>query len=153
MDEQHDLERFLTAQDAGGTYDRAVSELRAGRKQSHWMWFVFPQIDGLGRSQTARYFALAGVDEAGFDISDAEKDAERDETRRAEATDVRPDSGRHERPHGHEHGDGSRTQAPRTGEQVPRQEGLDGPRTGEQVPRQPGLDGPRTSEQFPRQPG
>ncbi len=93
------------------------------------------------------------VDEAGFDISDAEKDAERDETRRAEATDVRPDSGQHEHPHGHEHGAGSRTQAPRTDEQVPRQQGLDGPRTDEQFPRQPGSDGPRTVEQFPRQPG
>ena len=59
-----DLERFVTAQDAGGTYDRALGELRAGRKTSHWMWFVFPQVAGLGRSDTARAYALAGLDEA-----------------------------------------------------------------------------------------
>ncbi len=59
------------------------------------------------------------VDEAGFDTSDAEND----QNRRAQATDVRPDSGHHEHPHGHEHGDGSRTEGPRTDEQVPRQQG------------------------------
>ena len=45
------LERFVSAQAA--TYDRALAELRAGRKSSHWMWFVFPQIAGLGSSPTA----------------------------------------------------------------------------------------------------
>jgi uncharacterized protein (DUF1810 family) len=64
MDGQDDLERFRTAQDAGGTYERVVAELRAGRKQSHWMWFVFPQVAGLGRSSTAQHFALDGVHEA-----------------------------------------------------------------------------------------
>ena len=59
-----DLERFTTAQDGGGTYDAALSELRAGRKTSHWMWFVFPQLAGLGRSSTARHFALRDADEA-----------------------------------------------------------------------------------------
>ncbi|CAM3496194.1 DUF1810 domain-containing protein [Nocardioides zeicaulis] len=59
-----DLERFVSAQDAGGTYDRALGELRAGRKTSHWMWFVFPQVAGLGRSETARAYALGGLDEA-----------------------------------------------------------------------------------------
>lgn len=59
-----DLERFVSAQDAGGTYDRALGELRAGRKTSHWMWFVFPQVAGLGRSDTARAYALHGLDEA-----------------------------------------------------------------------------------------
>jgi uncharacterized protein (DUF1810 family) len=58
------LERFVTAQDAGGTYGRAVAELRAGRKVSHWMWFVFPQIAGLGRSATAQEFAISSLDEA-----------------------------------------------------------------------------------------
>ena len=53
-----DLERFVTAQDSAGTYRRAVAELRNGRKTSHWMWFVFPQIAGLGRSQTAQHFAI-----------------------------------------------------------------------------------------------
>ncbi|HEX9353066.1 MAG TPA: DUF1810 domain-containing protein, partial [Streptosporangiaceae bacterium] len=55
---------FVTAQDTGGTYDRAVAELRAGRKVSHWMWFVFPQIAGLGRSATAQEFAISSLGEA-----------------------------------------------------------------------------------------
>lgn len=59
-----DLERFVAAQDEGGTYGRALAELRAGRKTSHWMWFVFPQIDGLGRSPTARAYAIFSLDEA-----------------------------------------------------------------------------------------
>jgi uncharacterized protein (DUF1810 family) len=54
----------VAAQDAGGTYSRAMAELRAGRKVSHWMWFVFPQIAGLGRSATAREFAISSLDEA-----------------------------------------------------------------------------------------
>jgi uncharacterized protein (DUF1810 family) len=59
-----DLERFVDAQTAGGTYDRAVSELRLGHKTSHWMWFVFPQIAGLGQSQMSRTYAIASLDEA-----------------------------------------------------------------------------------------
>ena len=59
-----DLERFVTAQDEHGTYDRALSELHRGRKQSHWMWFVFPQLEGLGRSATAQAYAVHGLDEA-----------------------------------------------------------------------------------------
>ena len=59
-----DLERFVAAQDAGGTYDQALRELRAGRKRSHWMWFVFPQVAGLGRSPTAQHYALSGLGEA-----------------------------------------------------------------------------------------
>ncbi len=59
-----DLDRFLTAQDMGGMLARALGELRAGRKQSHWMWFVFPQIDGLGRSETARHYAISSRAEA-----------------------------------------------------------------------------------------
>jgi uncharacterized protein (DUF1810 family) len=57
-----DLERFVTAQD--GSYPAALAELRAGRKTGHWMWFVFPQVAGLGRSPTARHYALAGLAEA-----------------------------------------------------------------------------------------
>ncbi len=56
------LARFSEAQ--AGAYDRALAELRAGRKASHWMWFVFPQIAGLGRSDTARFYAIADGDEA-----------------------------------------------------------------------------------------
>ena len=58
------LERFVAAQDHGGTYERAVAELRAGAKVSHWMWFVFPQVSGLGRSAMAREFAISAVAEA-----------------------------------------------------------------------------------------
>ena len=59
-----DLERFVAAQDAGGCYDRAVAELRRGSKTGHWIWFVFPQIAGLGRSETSRKFAISSLDEA-----------------------------------------------------------------------------------------
>ncbi len=59
-----DLQRFLDAQDRGGTYDRALAELRAGRKRSHWMWFVFPQRAGLGLSEMSRSYAIASPGEA-----------------------------------------------------------------------------------------
>ena len=59
-----DLQRFVDAQNSGGTYDQAVSELRRGRKVSHWIWFVFPQIAGLGRSSTAQAYAIADLAEA-----------------------------------------------------------------------------------------
>ena len=59
----HDLTRFVDAQ-AGGTYEQALGELTAGAKQSHWMWFVFPQVTGLGRSDMSVRYALSGVDEA-----------------------------------------------------------------------------------------
>jgi uncharacterized protein (DUF1810 family) len=57
-----DLERFVVAQ--RGTYDRALAEVRTGRKSSHWMWFVFPQLAGLGRSETSRAYAIADLAEA-----------------------------------------------------------------------------------------
>ena len=57
-----DLDRFVEAQD--GVYAQALAELRRGRKESHWMWFVFPQILGLGRSPTAQYYAITSADEA-----------------------------------------------------------------------------------------
>lgn len=59
-----DLTRFVTAQADGGTYGIALAELRAGRKRTHWMWFVFPQVAGLGRSSTAQHYAIADLDEA-----------------------------------------------------------------------------------------
>ena len=59
-----DLERFVRAQDEHQTYDQAVAELRRGRKTSHWMWFVFPQIAGLGRSPMAQAYAIADLAEA-----------------------------------------------------------------------------------------
>jgi uncharacterized protein (DUF1810 family) len=58
------LQRFVDAQDESGTYAAALAELWTGRKRSHWMWFVFPQIAGLGRSPTAQHFAITDLDEA-----------------------------------------------------------------------------------------
>ncbi len=58
------LERFVLAQDDRGIFAQALAELHAGRKTSHWMWFVFPQVEGLGRSATARHYALSGLEEA-----------------------------------------------------------------------------------------
>ena len=57
-----DLARFLTAQ--RDTYDRALAELRRGRKTTHWVWFVLPQVQGLGRSATAQHYAVSGPEEA-----------------------------------------------------------------------------------------
>ncbi len=61
-DHPFDLNRFLDAQHE--SYAIALEEIRAGRKQSHWMWFIFPQIDGLGSSPTARHYAIKGRAEA-----------------------------------------------------------------------------------------
>ncbi len=58
----HNLSRFVAAQE--GDYERALAEIRAGRKRSHWMWYVFPQLDGLGSSPTARLFAIKSLAEA-----------------------------------------------------------------------------------------
>ena len=63
-DDPYDLERFVTAQDTRGTYASAVAELRAGRKTGHWMWFVFPQIAGLGLSELSRRYAISSIEEA-----------------------------------------------------------------------------------------
>jgi uncharacterized protein (DUF1810 family) len=60
----YELERFVEAQDADGTYGYALAELRAGHKRSHWMWFVFPQLAGLGRSPMAQRYAISSLDEA-----------------------------------------------------------------------------------------
>ena len=64
MADTYDLQRFVDAQNAKGTYDRAVQELRRGHKTSHWMWFVFPQIAGLGQSEMSRRFAISSLEEA-----------------------------------------------------------------------------------------
>ncbi len=64
MSDQYRLERFVDAQEKGATFETALSELGNGRKVSHWMWFVFPQLAGLGRSATARHFAISGLAEA-----------------------------------------------------------------------------------------
>ena len=62
--DRYRLERFVAAQDGGGSYEQAVAELRAGAKVSHWMWFVFPQIAGLGLSALSRRFAISSLAEA-----------------------------------------------------------------------------------------
>jgi len=62
MQDEFDLERFVQAQDR--VYDNAVAELRAGHKRSHWMWFIFPQIAGLGSSEKAQRYAITSGDEA-----------------------------------------------------------------------------------------
>jgi uncharacterized protein (DUF1810 family) len=58
----HDLNRFVEAQE--GDYERALSEIRGGRKRSHWMWYIFPQLDGLGFSSTSRRYAIRSLAEA-----------------------------------------------------------------------------------------
>lgn len=65
-----DLQRFKAAQ-AGEIYERAMSELAAGRKRSHWMWFIFPQLEGLGISPTATYYSIKGLDEARAYLADS----------------------------------------------------------------------------------
>jgi uncharacterized protein (DUF1810 family) len=62
MDDPFDLARFVEAQES--VYPRVLNELQAGRKRSHWMWFIFPQIAGLGASPMARKFAISGRKEA-----------------------------------------------------------------------------------------
>lgn len=62
--DRYGLERFVSAQDNGGTFEQALSELRAGHKSSHWMWFVFPQVRGLGHSFPSRMYAISGLAEA-----------------------------------------------------------------------------------------
>jgi uncharacterized protein (DUF1810 family) len=64
MEDPHDLTRFVSAQDDGGVYARVLAELRQGRKTSHWMWFVFPQIAGLGHSAMSRQYAISSLEEA-----------------------------------------------------------------------------------------
>jgi len=61
-EDRFDLNRFVQAQQE--TYPRALAEIRLGRKRSHWIWFIFPQIDGLGYSSTARFYAIKSKDEA-----------------------------------------------------------------------------------------
>jgi uncharacterized protein (DUF1810 family) len=63
-DDSFHLQRFVDAQDRGGTYARALAELRKGRKRSHWMWFIFPQVAGLGHSAVSQEYAVSGLPEA-----------------------------------------------------------------------------------------
>jgi uncharacterized protein (DUF1810 family) len=61
-DDPFDLNRFISAQ--AEIYERVLSELRSGRKRSHWMWYIFPQIEGLGQSSTTRYYSIKSLEEA-----------------------------------------------------------------------------------------
>lgn len=64
MDDPFDLQRFVQAQDAGSAYAGALAELRRGRKVGHWIWFVFPQVSGLGLSAMSVRYAVSGLPEA-----------------------------------------------------------------------------------------
>ena len=68
MENNYNLNRFIEAQNRD--YDAALSEIRAGRKASHWMWYIFPQLKGLGRSSTSEYYGLSGINEAQAYLSD-----------------------------------------------------------------------------------
>jgi uncharacterized protein (DUF1810 family) len=59
-----DLKRYLSAQHTGVTYERALAELRGGRKRGHWIWFVLPQLQGLGRSAMSQRYGIDGLAEA-----------------------------------------------------------------------------------------
>ena len=59
-----DLNRFLQAQDDFGTYGRALQEMKVGRKITHWMWFIFPQLKGLGRTYNSIYYGIESLKEA-----------------------------------------------------------------------------------------
>jgi uncharacterized protein (DUF1810 family) len=61
-DDPHDLDRFVVAQ--AGDYDQALGEIRSGRKRSHWMWYIFPQIEGLGFSPMSRRYSIKSLTEA-----------------------------------------------------------------------------------------
>ena len=68
MENNYNLNRFIEAQNRD--YDIALAEIRAGKKVSHWMWYIFPQIKGLGRSSTSEYYGLSGIKEAQAYLSD-----------------------------------------------------------------------------------
>jgi uncharacterized protein (DUF1810 family) len=61
-DDPYNLNRFLSAQE--GVYDRALAELKGGQKRTHWIWYIFPQIDGLGYSPTAKRYSIKSIEEA-----------------------------------------------------------------------------------------
>jgi len=61
-DDPYDLNRFVSAQE--GVYEKALAELKSGQKRTHWIWFIFPQIDGLGYSPTAKRYSVKSIEEA-----------------------------------------------------------------------------------------
>ena len=64
MSDPFDLQRFVDEQERGGAYEQALDELRAGQKHGHWIWYVLPQVRGLGSSPNAQRFGISGLDEA-----------------------------------------------------------------------------------------
>jgi uncharacterized protein (DUF1810 family) len=64
VDDPYRLERFVDAQNRGGSYSRALAEVQRGGKESHWIWYVFPQIAGLASSSMSREFAISSLEEA-----------------------------------------------------------------------------------------
>lgn len=68
MENNYNLNRFIEAQNRD--YDIALAEIRAGKKVSHWIWYIFPQLKGLGRSSTSEYYGLSGIKEAQAYLSD-----------------------------------------------------------------------------------
>ena len=64
LEDHFKLDRFVQAQDSGGAYAQALAELREGHKRSHWIWFVFPQVVGLGSSPMSERYAISGLEEA-----------------------------------------------------------------------------------------
>lgn len=68
MPDTFNLQRFKDAQERD--YETALAELRAGRKRTHWIWYVFPQVDGLGSSYNAHYYAISGIEEAKAYLAD-----------------------------------------------------------------------------------
>lgn len=62
QNDSFDLNRFISAQE--GIYDRVLAELKSGVKRSHWMWYIFPQLDGLAQSTTSKYYAIKSIEEA-----------------------------------------------------------------------------------------
>jgi uncharacterized protein (DUF1810 family) len=85
-----DLGRFVDAQ--AGTYEQALTELLQGRKRSHWMWFIFPQLAGLGRSETARFYAIDSLAEARAYLAHATLGPRLRETARAVLDSGTPDA-------------------------------------------------------------
>jgi uncharacterized protein (DUF1810 family) len=69
-EDRHGLQRFVAAHEDAAIYARALGELRAGRKQGHWIWFVFPQITGLGQSAMSQAYAIRSLDEARAYLAD-----------------------------------------------------------------------------------
>lgn len=63
-DDPFDLSRFVSAQEESGVYECALAEIKGGQKRTHWMWFLFPQIEGLGYSPAARRYAIKSIEEA-----------------------------------------------------------------------------------------